>query len=545
MRYLIKIFLAASAALILILGIGVVAKAQTPDTTPPSVPGGLTATAHQPSTIGLSWGASTDDVGVAGYNLYRNGVLIAEVPGTSYFDTGLGPGGYTYNVAAYDAALNVSLQSPAATAFLVSDNVPPSKPGNLSVVPASTSTVSAVQVSISWGASTDDTAVVGYYLYRNNVLLTTSTIFNATSYTDTVTPGTYQYAVSAYDTANLFSDQTIAPSITIVADSLPPSAPASLSAVIVSASQAKLSWSVAYDNIGVVGYYVYRDGTQIANVNTNSYTDSGLTLGTYTYAVAAYDGAGNVSPSTYTNITLTTNSIPLDIPSGVATALTPNGVNLSWVAPINNTFLAGYYVYRNGVQIANVTSTSYTSYLDNGIASGTWTYTVAAYNSSGNVSSQSLAANIAFNSLPPATPITNPGNTTNVASPLASGGASPGALVSTPGLFMAAMHLGSRNNQVKILQLFLIQNNYLQGLATGYYGVLTQKAIRRFQCDHDIVCSGSAGTTGWGSVGAKTRVALNNLYGNNPSSNAQNQSLQAQLLNLQAQLQALQNQVKH
>src|SRR5881397_2262341 len=88
-----------------------------PDTTPPSVPTSLSASAVSSSQINLSWTASTDNVGVAGYTISRGGTQIATTALTSYSDTGLSPStAYTYTVAAYDAAGNVSVQAAPASA---------------------------------------------------------------------------------------------------------------------------------------------------------------------------------------------------------------------------------------------------------------------------------------------------------------------------------------------------------------------------------------------------------------------------------------------
>jgi len=87
------------------------------DTTPPTVPTGLTATAVSSSQINVSWTASTDNVGVTGYNIYRDGTEIGTSTTTSYFDTGLTASTtYTYNVSAFDAAGNTSAQSASASA---------------------------------------------------------------------------------------------------------------------------------------------------------------------------------------------------------------------------------------------------------------------------------------------------------------------------------------------------------------------------------------------------------------------------------------------
>ncbi|MGE5599381.1 MAG: discoidin domain-containing protein, partial [Bacteroidota bacterium] len=87
------------------------------DTQAPTVPTNLTATAVSSSQIDLSWTASTDNVGVTGYRIYRGGEAIATTAGTSYSDTGLSPNTtYSYTVSAYDAANNESGQSAPAGA---------------------------------------------------------------------------------------------------------------------------------------------------------------------------------------------------------------------------------------------------------------------------------------------------------------------------------------------------------------------------------------------------------------------------------------------
>ncbi len=97
----------------------------TSDTTPPSAPTSPSATASNGQTA-LSWGASSDNVAVAGYRLYRNGSQVAQTPSANFTDTGLTNGtAYSYYVVAYDAAGNVS--SPSNTV-----SVTPSAPSSSS-----------------------------------------------------------------------------------------------------------------------------------------------------------------------------------------------------------------------------------------------------------------------------------------------------------------------------------------------------------------------------------------------------------------------------
>ncbi|MEY9910249.1 chitodextrinase [Catenulispora sp. MAP12-49] len=91
------------------------------DTTPPSVPANLAVTGTTSSAASLSWSPSTDNVGVAGYRVYRNGVQVGTTAGTTFTDTGLSASTqYTYTVAAYDAAGNVSAPSSGVTATTAS-----------------------------------------------------------------------------------------------------------------------------------------------------------------------------------------------------------------------------------------------------------------------------------------------------------------------------------------------------------------------------------------------------------------------------------------
>jgi chitodextrinase len=88
-----------------------------PDTTPPSVPGNLTAPETGTSQIALDWATSTDNVGVTRYRVYRDGFLIATVTNSDYLDSGLAAASiHFYRVPAVDAAGNESLPSISVSA---------------------------------------------------------------------------------------------------------------------------------------------------------------------------------------------------------------------------------------------------------------------------------------------------------------------------------------------------------------------------------------------------------------------------------------------
>lgn len=170
----------------------------TADTTPPTAPAGLTATATGATTASLSWTAATDDVGVTGYTIVRDGTPVAVVSGgtTSYADTGLIPGtAYTYEVTASDAAGNVSQPGNQAPVTTDPDTTLPTTPGT----PVATSITSS-QAGLTWTASTDNIGVLRYDIVRNGSVIAS---VSGTSYTDATVAGgsVYTYQVVAYDAA--------------------------------------------------------------------------------------------------------------------------------------------------------------------------------------------------------------------------------------------------------------------------------------------------------------------------------------------------------
>jgi fibronectin type 3 domain-containing protein len=192
---------------------------QTSDSQSPTPPGSLIATAGA-SSISLGWNASTDNIGVTGYQVEGcqgtgcTGFLaIGSSPSTSYADNGLSPASYSYRVRATDAAGNLSDYSNVATNAIL-DTQPPSAPGGL------TATGSANQVRVTWAVSTDNVGVTAYLLERCQAAGCTNfaqiAAPSGVSYTDTnLAPGSYSYRVRASDAAGNLSAYSSVASATV------------------------------------------------------------------------------------------------------------------------------------------------------------------------------------------------------------------------------------------------------------------------------------------------------------------------------------------
>ena len=360
--------------------------ASTPDGTPPSVPAGVQATAAGATSVTVSWAAASDNVAVAGYTVYRDGLEVATLTGRSYTDTGLNSAtSYSYTVSAYDAAGNTSAESTAATAT-TPDVTAPSVPAGLTATATGGNTV-----NVAWSPATDNVGVAGYFVYRNGVNIATAT---GTTMTDggLTSSTTYTYAVVAFDAAGNVSGQST-PVTVSTADTIAPSVPAGLTATATGGTTVNLVWSPATDNVRVAGYNLYRNGARIATLTGTSYANTALTNATtYSYTVNAYDAAGNVSAqSTAVNATTADTAAPTVPAKPTVTATAYNQVTVVWAAATDNVAVAGYRVYRAGTLIATVVGA--TSYVDaTAVAKTTYSYTVSAYDSAGNTSRPSVAS---------------------------------------------------------------------------------------------------------------------------------------------------------
>jgi chitodextrinase len=195
-----------------------------PDVTPAGVPTNVTAQTVSSSQINLSWSASSDpQSGIKSYGIYRNNTLVANTGATSYSDIGLSAGTtYSYQITAIngeglESARSAAVSATTGPASPVPDTTPASVPANVTAQPVSSS-----QIILNWSASSDpQSGVTGYWLYRDNILLTTitSTVFNDIGLAPATT---YDYQVSAINGEGLESARSaVVSATTTTATTLP------------------------------------------------------------------------------------------------------------------------------------------------------------------------------------------------------------------------------------------------------------------------------------------------------------------------------------
>ncbi|OGO82082.1 MAG: hypothetical protein A2Y18_06570 [Clostridiales bacterium GWD2_32_19] len=359
------------------------------DTESPTQPTNLTVTAKTETSISLSWTASTDNIEVKGYNIYRDLVKIDETTETIFTNINLIPGEtYSYTVKAYDATNNVSDDSMIISETTNPDYEKPSTPINLST------NVSERMITVSWDASTDNILLKGYDLYLDGVRFD-STIDTTYSFTNLIPGKTYLIYVKAYDIALNYSDDSTTVIETTVPDLEKPSVPTNLLSTSVSETSVTLEWTASTDNVEVEGYYVYRNDTKVGTTSKTTWIDSTLKPGKeYPYTVVAYDYGSNISDESNLVIitTLEDQTAPISPLNLTATEITENTVTLSWSASTDNVALKGYYIYIDGTKVGTTRKTTYTA--TSLIPGRTYIFIVKAYDTASNVSTGSNMVSI-------------------------------------------------------------------------------------------------------------------------------------------------------
>lgn len=257
------------------------------DATAPTTPTSFTAKATSTSSIALAWGPSTDNRTLAGYRIWRDGAYLSSVGATStaMTDSGLAPSTtYDYTVRAVDGAGNLSAPvSVSATTKAV--DTPPTTPGNV------TATVTATTARLTWAPASDNLGITGYRVWRDGALLgtTTSLVWSESNLTPETT---YTWTVRAVDTAGQIGAAATVTATTPEVDVVDPTQ-TTVTVTPENPNWANLTWTASTDNVGVVGYIVYRDGERHATTGAENRELRVLRGATYT--VVAVDAAGNTS----------------------------------------------------------------------------------------------------------------------------------------------------------------------------------------------------------------------------------------------------------
>ncbi len=315
-------------------------------------------------------------------------------------------------------------------------------------------------------------------------------------------------------------------------DTTPPSTPGGLSLSVISETQINLSWTASTDSSGVSGYYVYRNGAQVASVSAPSYASLNLTPNTlYSFTVAAYDAAGNVSRQSASvsaktkSVTTTTTTNPSTLVSAVprvtllraSTPAAGTPVTLSWSAPsslVSKVVIArrtsSYLLVPDALFTVATLPKTATSWTDTTAVLGkTYFYSVFSQNASGKYSDPSV---IAF------TPsrITTATQKTGTLTPtvLQKRLAAPLPIVASS--LNRTLSLGSSGEDVRTLQRILNTKGFpiavtgvgSKGRETTLFGPATKTALQKFQCAKLLICSGSPSTNGFGAAGTRTRAEL-------------------------------------
>ncbi len=249
-----------------------------PDAVAPSKPAGLGHTTPTVSSSTVSWTASTDNVGVTGYDVYVDGTLKGSTTGaTSFAVTGLTCATtYQVTVQAKDARGNLS-QFSDAHGVTTADCPPPS-------ITSAEATVSGRNVSLAFTV-TGQTTSISCKLDTGSTGACTS----PKSYTG-LSAGPHSVLITATHTQWGTDTETV--NFTIV-DQLP-TAPFNVAASGVSQTGFTIGWQAATDDFGVSGYDVYIDGAKVGSTNptTRTFAVTGLTCGTdHTIVIHAIDSA--------------------------------------------------------------------------------------------------------------------------------------------------------------------------------------------------------------------------------------------------------------
>ena len=393
------------------------------------------------------------------------------------------------------------VETPSSPTPSEEDVVPPSIPLGLTV-----STLEDRAVSLSWTASTDNTEVQGYRIYRNDSQIGRS---ESPYYKDrSIRPGTeYAYAVVAYDEKGNVSQKSVAVTITTKSFEVTPATPKS--------AQSSNAHSTTTPNAN--------------RTENNNQIETGSTTPKTNKTGSRRSNRQNTSPTT-SDVSTGGSSVTLNCP--VDASVRSFARNIAFGSKGTDVTSLQKLLVKNGYLTAeNITgffgsateSAVKAFQRDNNIVFGGDPATTG-YGAAGPLTRNKINAlfcsqttkGTESNSLPikkstklvmpseetvsPSTPSSAPFDSTKPAS----------AVKDT--LLNRNIALGTRGDDVTKLQKFLVRKGYLTpDNLTGYFGYSTQSAVGNLQKSMNIVSAGTPDSTGYGAVGPTTRAKINIL----------------------------------
>jgi chitodextrinase/flagellar hook assembly protein FlgD len=364
---------------------------KTTDITAPTVPDGLQATNITSSSFDLTWAISADNDRASGYEVYVDNVLAVKVEEPSTPLNKVRVDGlqdittYSVTVKAFDPSGNLSTAGRALT-VITTDGTAPTIPTMLQA-----SSIKPNSFTLSWAASSDNVAVLGYNVYKNGVLVETVTGTEA-NLAGLTYLSTYLMSVTAIDGDG---NESVASGIfPVMTDDLDaPSAPTSLTSSELTATSFKLTWTAASDaETSIAGYKVFQNGNYLGTTTETHYQLSGLTqLTDYVMTVSAFDIADNVSAISLPLLVLTKDGTAPSSPTRlVYSNLHVTGFKLNWLPSLDNVSVKGYSVYLDGSLSKTVDATTLNLSFTNLTPQTVYNLFVESFDDAGNVSPASL-----------------------------------------------------------------------------------------------------------------------------------------------------------
>jgi PKD repeat protein/chitodextrinase len=177
----------------------------------------------------------------------------------------------------------------------VADNQPPTTPTGLNL-----SNITKTSFTLSWIASTDNTAVTSYEVFKNGVSIGT-TANTSMDFAALSCATNYTLTVKAKDAANNISAEStsfIATTAACSNDIVAPTTPTNLIVTNITRTNLDITWTASTDNVGVKGYEIFANGNSVGTTTTTSFSIIGLSCATtYSVSVKAFDDNGNFSAS--------------------------------------------------------------------------------------------------------------------------------------------------------------------------------------------------------------------------------------------------------